>query len=109
MAIPASAWLGEVMKITGTLIAVALLLSSLAQAQDNRVPDSRAPDNRAPSVESVHYGWADVLRVDPVYEDTRGSGSTNVQPLTGLGESAESTALCNSIVATSPSTSFRSR
>lgn len=69
MAIPASAWLGEVMKITGILIAAALLLSSLAQSQDNRVPDNRAPDNRAPLAESVHYGWADVLRVDPVYEE----------------------------------------
>jgi uncharacterized protein YcfJ len=68
-AIPAFAWLGETMKITGTLIAATLLLCSLAQAQDNRVPESRAAENRGPAVEAVHYGWADVLRVDPVYDE----------------------------------------
>ncbi|HSE12439.1 MAG TPA: glycine zipper 2TM domain-containing protein [Rudaea sp.] len=65
------------MKIAGTLIAAALLLSSLAQAQDNRVPDNRAPDNRAPLAESVHYGWADVLRVDPVYEEQETQTATH--------------------------------
>lgn len=57
------------MRTTGKLIAAALLLSSLAHAQDNRPPDNRAPDNRGPLAEGVHYGWADVLRVDPVYEE----------------------------------------
>ena len=67
------------MKTIGTSIAVTLLLCGLAQAQDNRAQDNRAPDNRAtdsrapemhgPSVEAVHYGWADVLRVDPVYDE----------------------------------------
>jgi uncharacterized protein YcfJ len=57
------------MKITGTLIAATLLLCGLARAQDNRVPDGRAPETRGPLVEGVHYGWADVLRVDPVYDE----------------------------------------
>jgi uncharacterized protein YcfJ len=64
------------MKIIGTSIAATLLLCGLAQAQDNRVQDNRALDNRAadgraPEMhgpEGVHYGWADVLRVDPVYD-----------------------------------------
>ena len=73
-AIPALAWLGEAMKIIGTSIAATLLLIGLAQAQDNRVPDNRAPENRAPEnhgplAEGIHYGWADVLRVDPVYDE----------------------------------------
>jgi uncharacterized protein YcfJ len=60
------------MKITGTSIAAMLLLCGLAQAQDNRALDNRAADSRVPeihgpSAEGVHYGWADVLRVDPVY------------------------------------------
>ena len=66
-AIPAFAWLGDAMKIIGTSIAATLLLIGLAQAQDNRVPDNRAPENHGPSAEGIHYGWADVLRVDPVY------------------------------------------
>lgn len=76
-AIPAFAWLGEMMKITGTLIAATLLLCGLAQAQDTRVPDSRAPENRGPSVEAVHYGWADVLRVDPVYDEQAQTAATH--------------------------------
>lgn len=54
------------MKTTGALIA-ALVLSwpLLATAQDTRP----APQN-ASAPESIHYGWADVLRVDPVYDDT---------------------------------------
>jgi uncharacterized protein YcfJ len=67
-AIPALAWIGEAMKIIGTSIAATLLLIGLAQAQDNRVPDNRAPEVHGPSGEGVHYGWADVLRVDPVYD-----------------------------------------
>jgi uncharacterized protein YcfJ len=51
------------MKIFGVLIAALLLPPCLpAFAQDNRPPASQPP-------ESVHYGWADVLRVDPVYDD----------------------------------------
>ena len=41
-------------------VAGALLLSMAAGAQE------RAPSGAAP--ESMHYGWADVLRVDPVYD-----------------------------------------
>src|SRR5579863_5568655 len=49
---------------TGVLIAVVLQLASLVtQAQEPRP----AP---APPAEAVHYGWADVLRVDPVYDDS---------------------------------------
>jgi len=52
------------MKKSGVPIAALLLLSCLlAQAQDAR------PVAPSPSAESTHYGWADVLRVDPVYDD----------------------------------------
>jgi uncharacterized protein YcfJ len=53
------------MKKIGILIAVTtLLLSGLPlQAQEPR------PAPLAPLPEAVHYGWADVLRVDPVYDD----------------------------------------
>ena len=51
------------MKIFGVLIAALLLPLCLpALAQDNRPSPPQPP-------ESVHYGWADVLRVDPVYDD----------------------------------------
>ena len=65
------------MKITGTSIAALLLLCGLAQAQDNRVPDGRAPEIHGPSVEGVHYGWADVLRVDPVYDEQAQAAATH--------------------------------
>jgi len=52
------------MKKFGILIAASLLLTSLlVQAQETRPPQSGA------TAESVHLGWADVLRVDPVYDD----------------------------------------
>ena len=53
------------MRRSGVPIA-ALLLSSclLAQAQDVR------PVAQPPPAEATHYGWADVLRVDPVYDDS---------------------------------------
>jgi uncharacterized protein YcfJ len=51
------------MKIHGVPIAALLLTCCvLARAQDVRAPVSAPP-------ESIHYGWADVLRVDPVYDD----------------------------------------
>lgn len=88
------------MKITGTLIAVgALLFCSLGQAQDNRAPDGRAPDNHAPAAESVHYGWADVLRVDPVYEEQQTQTGTHEEcydeqvPVQGPDTRAGSTVL----------------
>ena len=54
----------------------ALLLATPVGAQD-----------RGPSVpEAIHYGWADVLRVDPVYDDTPGDAGANP---TGSAETAE--------------------
>lgn len=51
------------MKKLGILIAALLLPPCLpALAQDTRPTPPQQP-------ESVHYGWADVLRVDPVYDD----------------------------------------
>jgi uncharacterized protein YcfJ len=52
------------MKKTGILIAVITMLFAclLAQAQDPR------PVPPGPLPEAVHYGWADVLRVDPIYD-----------------------------------------
>ena len=43
------------MKRIGTLIAATLLFCGAVHAE--------------PPAESIHYGWADVLRVDPVYDD----------------------------------------
>ena len=47
------------------IIAGVLLLSAAAGAQEHLPPG--AP-------ESMHYGWADVLRVDPVYDDAVAGG-----------------------------------
>ena len=53
------------MKKSGFPMAALLLLSCLlAQAQDTHAP---APPPQGP--EATHYGGADVLRVDPVYDD----------------------------------------
>jgi len=53
------------MRKIGVLIAVTTLLfcGLFAQAQEPH------PAPAAPAPEVVHYGWADVLRVDPIYED----------------------------------------
>jgi len=53
---------GSNMKITGVLIAF-MLLTGMAHSQDGR----NAPTQL--SAESMHFGWADVLRVDPVYAE----------------------------------------
>lgn len=57
------------MRIAGapTAIFFTLLLGcAFAQAQETR------PAPPGPPPEAVHYGWADVLRVDPVYDDSAG-------------------------------------
>jgi len=46
---------------SAAVLALAMLLSAVAGAQDRPPPTAAA--------EAMHYGWADVLRVDPVYED----------------------------------------
>ncbi|HEY2396679.1 MAG TPA: glycine zipper 2TM domain-containing protein [Rudaea sp.] len=53
------------MRKIGVLVAVTTLLfcGLLAQAQEPH------PAPAAATPEVVHYGWADVLRVDPVYDD----------------------------------------
>ena len=54
------------MRKAGVLIAVITLLiccASYAPAQETRPAPSAAPP------ESIHYGWADVLRVDPIYDN----------------------------------------
>ena len=57
------------MRNAGILIAVLLLSCPLsAPAQENRAQETRAAPAANPA-ESIHYGWADVLRVDPVYDD----------------------------------------
>lgn len=50
-------------------IAVALLLAAPAYAQDVETPPATLAATTAPTDESAHFGWADVLRVDPVYDD----------------------------------------
>lgn len=63
------------MKKIGVLIAVTTLLfcGLFAQAQEPH------PAPAAATPEMVHYGWADVLRVDPVYDDA-GSVPAAAQP-----------------------------
>jgi uncharacterized protein YcfJ len=53
------------MKRTGAFTAAMTLLlcCSLAHAQEPRTVPASLP------AESIHYGWADVLRVDPIYDD----------------------------------------
>ena len=58
------------MKIISILIAGMLLLSGQAIGQDHR--NSPA----TPAEESTHYGWADVLRVDPVYDQASAAGTS---------------------------------
>ncbi len=48
-------------------IAIALLLAAPAFAQDATTPPAAVAT--APVDETAHFGWADVLRVDPVYDD----------------------------------------
>ena len=56
-------WSRHKMKLSGILIASMLLSASICHAQD------RTPAHPPPiAAESTRYGWADVLRVDPVYE-----------------------------------------
>jgi uncharacterized protein YcfJ len=62
------------MKVSGILIASMLLFADFCHAQDHAV--AHPPPIAA---ESTRYGWADVLRVDPVYEavaDTAENGDT---------------------------------
>ena len=53
------------MKKIGVLTAAITLLfcGLIAQAQEPR------PTPVAPLPEAIHYGWADVLRVDPIYDE----------------------------------------
>jgi uncharacterized protein YcfJ len=65
------------MKIIGILIAgVVFVGQTSAQEHASSAPvPSQAASNQpasnqpAPNQEGMHYGWADVLRVDPVYDD----------------------------------------
>ena len=59
------------MKFSGILIASMLSLAVPAFGQDRPGFDHRVPPHSAPTAaESTHYGWADVLRVDPIYDPT---------------------------------------
>jgi uncharacterized protein YcfJ len=50
-------------------LALALAVATGAQAQDARYPGP--PPGAPPQDDNAHYGWADVLRVDPVYGVTQ--------------------------------------
>jgi uncharacterized protein YcfJ len=61
------------MKIIGILITSALFIGqALAQEHAASAPSSNstAPSQSVSNPEAMHYGWADVLRVDPVFEET---------------------------------------
>jgi uncharacterized protein YcfJ len=59
------------MNMSGAVLLAALLLGLNVSAQE------RPPGTAAPATESTHYAWADVLRVDPVFEDgTAGAASS---------------------------------
>ncbi len=55
------------MKLLGILMLTALWLADPVSAQDRRVIAHPPPT----AEESTHYGWADVLRVDPVYDEAQ--------------------------------------
>lgn len=50
-------------------LVLALAVATGAQAQDARYPGP--PPGAPPQDDNAHYGWADVLRVDPVYGVTQ--------------------------------------
>ncbi|MGH8122636.1 MAG: glycine zipper 2TM domain-containing protein [Rudaea sp.] len=56
------------MKFSGILIASMLSLAVPAFGQDRSGFDHRVPHSPPGVAESTHYGWADVLRVDPIYD-----------------------------------------
>ena len=56
------------MKFSGILMVGMLLFAFPLFAQDRLGPDRRPPHPPPNVEESTHYGWADVLRVDPIYE-----------------------------------------
>ncbi len=56
------------MKFSGILMVSMLLFALPVFAQDRSGLDRRPPHPPPNVEESTHYGWADVLRVDPIYE-----------------------------------------
>jgi uncharacterized protein YcfJ len=62
------------MKLSGILIA-SMLLVEICHAQDHTT--THPPPIAA---ESTRYGWADVLRVDPVYESAPDPAAESVEP-----------------------------
>ncbi|HEV7122012.1 MAG TPA: glycine zipper 2TM domain-containing protein [Rhodanobacter sp.] len=58
-------------KLWVSVLALALLAGS-AQAQDAQLPNSQLPNGQLSNTDgSAHFGWADVLRADPVHGVTR--------------------------------------
>lgn len=64
------------MKRLSPLFVVLCLSAAPAFAQDSATPPAAAAPVPAAADENAHYGWADVLRVDPVYDD----GASNPPP-----------------------------
>lgn len=63
------------MKLSGILIASMLLFAGFCHAQDH------APAHPPPvAAESTRYGWADVLRVDPIYETVPDADASAAAP-----------------------------
>lgn len=59
------------MKLKFALIIAAVLIAMSASAQDRRYD---GPPANAAAEENTKYAWADVLRVDPVYDRVEASG-----------------------------------
>jgi uncharacterized protein YcfJ len=72
------------MKLSGILIASMLLAAGFCRAQDHAAATHPPPI----AAESTRFGWADVLRVDPVYEPLP-------EPAQPDGDAAASRADCN--------------
>jgi uncharacterized protein YcfJ len=60
---------------TIAILMVSMLISVSALAQDHRSPSPPVAGE-----ESSHFAWADVLRVDPIFEDRQADGSATPPP-----------------------------
>jgi uncharacterized protein YcfJ len=59
------------MKLKVVLFIAAVMTAMSASAQDRRYDAPPPPQQNAANADNIKYAWADVLRVDPVYDRTQ--------------------------------------